>query len=394
MLIPLGTDAPVYYRPWATIGLIVVNVLVFVGFESTASEEVIDLLTLQFGHGIHPLQWLTNGFLHIGIVHLIGNMLFLWTFGMVVEGKVGWRRFLGLYLGIAMVQSATVQCCMLNADGGAALGASSAIMGIMAIACMWAPLNDVRCLLWVIIPFTWYLPLYVVITFYIGWDILLSARSGFTMSTETLHASGAALGVPVGLIMLTCGLVDCEGWDVLTVWAKGRPLTASERRSRQRGDRAHATVQGPVSTLPARGVDVALLRRETESSMRELMQLQLGGEALQALEVAQRSCGRWDLPADLLLDLARLRIARRDWNEAAHALREVMRIHAGHGSARQARIMLAGVYADHADRPAKALELLDGIRTDELDEAERHLVADVRERARHARAAGVLELEE
>ena len=52
----------------------------------------------MLGDGIHPLQWLTNIFLHAGFFHLVGNMIFLWTFGFVVEGKLGWLPFTALYL--------------------------------------------------------------------------------------------------------------------------------------------------------------------------------------------------------------------------------------------------------------------------------------------------------
>src|SRR5262245_31066595 len=101
MFIPYGTDAPIYYYPFATIGMIVLNVFVYLTMLSALSnvpdgEPPLWLLqiVLQYGHGLRPWQWITSNFVHDGFFHLLGNMVSLWTFGLVVEGKVGWLRFL------------------------------------------------------------------------------------------------------------------------------------------------------------------------------------------------------------------------------------------------------------------------------------------------------------
>ncbi len=105
MIIPWGTDAPLYHRPFATIALIVINTLILV---LVPREEYADYV-LVLGDGIHPVQWLTNNFLHSGPIHLIGNMIFLWTFGLVVEGKLGWWRFTLVYLLLGVVDSGLMQ---------------------------------------------------------------------------------------------------------------------------------------------------------------------------------------------------------------------------------------------------------------------------------------------
>ena len=79
--------------------------LVFVLFPSAATRTG----RWSLGDGIHPLQWLTNNFLHAGFFHLAGNMIFLWTFGLVVEGKLGWWAFLLVYLGLGVGESAGMQ---------------------------------------------------------------------------------------------------------------------------------------------------------------------------------------------------------------------------------------------------------------------------------------------
>jgi membrane associated rhomboid family serine protease len=103
MLLPWNTDAPIYHFPWATIGLIVVNTLVYFG---TLESETAEQWMLAYGQGLQPVQWITSNFMHAGLMHLAGNMIFLWGFGLVIEGKLGWWRFLIVYLGIGAIECA------------------------------------------------------------------------------------------------------------------------------------------------------------------------------------------------------------------------------------------------------------------------------------------------
>ncbi|HEU5118612.1 MAG TPA: rhomboid family intramembrane serine protease, partial [Isosphaeraceae bacterium] len=61
MLLPWGTDAPVYHWPVATAGLILTNIAIFVG-EATGTVDA-DSWSLALGHGLHPAQWISHAFL-------------------------------------------------------------------------------------------------------------------------------------------------------------------------------------------------------------------------------------------------------------------------------------------------------------------------------------------
>jgi membrane associated rhomboid family serine protease len=111
MLVPISTDAPIYHFPWMTIALIVVNCVTF-GLTGMGANS--DGWLLQYGNGLHPLEWLAYNFLHFGPMHLLGNMFFLWAFGIVVEGKLGWWKFLAIYLGIGVVGGVLIQVAMLG----------------------------------------------------------------------------------------------------------------------------------------------------------------------------------------------------------------------------------------------------------------------------------------
>lgn len=111
MILPYSTDAPIYHFPWMTIALIVVNCLTFA---LTGMGGNSDGWLLQYGNGLHPLEWVAYNFLHFSIGHLLGNMFFLWAFGIVVEGKLGWWKFLGVYMTIGIVGGFLIQLTMLG----------------------------------------------------------------------------------------------------------------------------------------------------------------------------------------------------------------------------------------------------------------------------------------
>ncbi|MFK7821318.1 MAG: rhomboid family intramembrane serine protease, partial [Planctomycetaceae bacterium] len=114
-LFPINTDAPVNYFPAGTIGLIVTNIVVFILTGLNQRPDLADPWILWFG-AIRPHQWLTAFFMHAGFAHLIGNMIFLWAFGLVVEGKLGWKKFIPLYLMLGISQCAVEQFVMWGAD--------------------------------------------------------------------------------------------------------------------------------------------------------------------------------------------------------------------------------------------------------------------------------------
>ncbi|MDA0657980.1 MAG: rhomboid family intramembrane serine protease [Planctomycetota bacterium] len=241
LLLPYGTDAPVYHFPFGTIGLIVVNTFTFFVTPSAvglvAGADAAPSLLLEFDT-INPLQWLTNNFLHADLLHLVGNMLFLWVFGLVVEGKLGWWRFLTTYLLIGTAESAFVQTIMffLSDGEGAALGASGAIYGLMAMALVWAPRNDIHCV-WMIslIVRTVEIPILAFAAFYFGLQVVFFALRGFAMSSEALHVSGIFTGFPIGIFLLKRNMVDCEGWDAFTLYF-ANDVTRQKRQDR-RGQR-------------------------------------------------------------------------------------------------------------------------------------------------------------
>ena len=99
-MIPLRDVIPSRTRPGVTITLIVLNVLVFL-LQLTLSDRAEAAFIHAFG--VVPAYFslitvFTSMFVHGGLAHIGGNLLFLWIFGDNVEDRLGHLRFLVFYL--------------------------------------------------------------------------------------------------------------------------------------------------------------------------------------------------------------------------------------------------------------------------------------------------------
>ena len=216
-MIPYNTDAPIYHLPIGTFLLIFANVLCF------AVHGPLDVghpWVLELGTESNPLEWLSSMFAHDGVVHLVGNIYFLAIFGTIVEGKLGCKRFLPLYLFIGLIDSAVTQLIMLPASEGGVVGASSAIMSLMAICLVWAPQNELSVVFWAMFRlFLFQLSIFAYAMFYIVWEIFWLLIFQFQMSTPALHLIGSIVGFTAGTLYVKKGWVDCENWDLFAVMA-------------------------------------------------------------------------------------------------------------------------------------------------------------------------------
>jgi len=92
------------------------------------------------------LTLFTSMFMHGGIAHLFGNMLFLWIFGDNVEDDLGRFRYLAFYLLCGVI--ASLSHVFMNASGDNAmipsLGASGAISGVLGGYLVLHPKRRVR----------------------------------------------------------------------------------------------------------------------------------------------------------------------------------------------------------------------------------------------------------
>lgn len=394
-LIPIGTDAPVYHFPWGTIGLIAINVLVLAA--GTAGllppvEELAPQFGLVHGAGLLPWQWVTSNFLHAGWPHLLGNMVYLWPFGLIVEGKLGWRRFLAVYLGIGVAECLLEQVCL--AGPGLTLGASSIIFGLMAIAAVWAPRNDIEVAYGIWAPFfarvdTFDLPVMWLCGLLFATEGAIAAWLNFPIGSELFHLVGAALGAGVGFSLLRAGQVDCEGWDVLSLRRR--------RRREQPVLRTNPSIlDGRSAELEALPPDVAQ-QKQTQRKMRALTRIHQrlsAGDAPGAwseLQRTQQVLSDFQLGPRDAVRLAQALVDAQAWTEAVAAYEGVISRFPAEADA--ARLIAAEILIHRQRRPAAALKHLRALDVQSLTKEQSRQFAALQKEAETLVDSGVVELE-
>jgi len=357
---PIATDAPIYHWPIVTVLMIVLNVAIFFSPESAADTWIPILLFDE----INPWAWLTCNFQHAGIFHLIGNMLFLWPFGLVVEGKLGWWRFLLVYLGIGLVFGAALQLSMrsIGVDGGA-LGASAVLFGLLGLCVVWAPKNDFK-VFYLLLMHTGIVDVSI-LTFcglYLFLQLVEFALAGFNVSSALLHLMGFAVGFPLGIVMLKRHWVDCEGWDLLAVWGNRLPTAIKDpREQKAQAEDVDKRYQNSAQQEleEARASALSLIQNhlaEGRTGIAHSVYVKHGGTGKQP----------WQLPDPLMASLTNAVVTQKMWPEAITLLRQMMAHHPAQAAA--ARLKLAQILIQIENRPKQALAVLGKLPAD-LNEA-------------------------
>ena len=145
-MVPINDDNPTRIRPFVTYVLIGLNIAIFF-YEVQLSPEALEQFFQQYGMVPQDLTLalasgdpnqisseiatlFTSQFLHGDIVHLAGNMLFLWVFGNNIEDQLGHFRFILFYL-LCGALAALTQWFFMMESTIPSIGASGAIAGVL-----------------------------------------------------------------------------------------------------------------------------------------------------------------------------------------------------------------------------------------------------------------------
>ncbi len=206
-MIPLRDDNPTVLWPLVTVGMIAANLTVFMYQLSliVADPRLERALILQLGmvpaaitQGVIAgsgayYTVLTSMFLHGGLMHIIGNMLYLWVFGNNVEDSMGHLRFLIFYL-LTGVLAAVAHLGLQPASTVPTIGASGAVSGILGAYLVLYPHARVKTLLPLGIVFTLvYLPAWFLLIVWIALQVLSQM-----LAPADAQAGGVAYAAHIG----------------------------------------------------------------------------------------------------------------------------------------------------------------------------------------------------
>ena len=187
MFFPFKDDNPSSTYPFVTLGIIIVNVLIYFfsisggmyNFQAIVlnygliPKELINMKNLYISPAVHPLlNVFTSMFLHANLAHLVGNMWYLWIFGDNVEDFLGHFNFFIFYIA-GGVASALIHTVFNPTSTMPVIGASGAVSAVLGAYLLLYPNARVYVLFFFIFIFRIFtMPAAVLIGFWIFFQIL------------------------------------------------------------------------------------------------------------------------------------------------------------------------------------------------------------------------------
>ena len=229
-MLPVRDHLPTRVVPFVNYVLIAANLAVF-GFEAWLVAQGTDAESFVQQYALvpallvaHPSVGLpglfTHMFLHAGIMHVAGNMLFLWIFGDNIEDALGHARYLIFYLLSGLV-AALAQVAVSPFSHVPMLGASGAIAGVLAAYAVLYPRSPITVinpipLLWLFWGLFLLLPAWFVIAeFFVVnlWNALQANPGGGVAFVA--HVGGFVAGLALLPLLRKREKLDYERWERL-----------------------------------------------------------------------------------------------------------------------------------------------------------------------------------
>ena len=223
-MIPLRHTLPLHTAPVVNRAIVVVNVVVFVAllFLGPRTESVINIFGFIPARLVNPAAFgyapwevaitlVTSLFLHGGLVHLLGNMIYLWVFGGAIEETMGHLRYLVFFVVCGAVGSLSHTLLFPNSPVPS-IGASGSIAGVLGAFLVLHPRARIATLFplvvyWAIaeVRAALFLPVWFAMQFFNGFLSLAAAHRSeqATGIAWWAHVGGFLFGAIVGAIYRT-----------------------------------------------------------------------------------------------------------------------------------------------------------------------------------------------
>ncbi len=375
MLLPIGTTVSPRRTPYANYFLIAVNVLIFAVtmqamYDPRSGMRYLDLRPWAESFMLWPQrpqlwQFVTYSFLHSGhewyILHLLGNMYFLYLFGNSVNDKLGHVGYLCFYLAGAVFSG--LGHALLHTNP--VLGASGAVAAVTGAYLVLFPNTLISVIYWLFfIGTAEFRALYFIAFKMIIWDNVVEPKLSVRAVAYDAHLAGYAFGIVAILLLLATKLIEgnhSDLWSMIRQWNRRRKYREAvsggydpfgpSRGVRQSSAEVPAQV---AATEPVEDPQVLALRTEIADCLRRHDAATAGELYLKLLEHDPSQT----LPRQHQLDVANQLMASGKWAPAAGAYEKFLHLYSGHEHAEQVHLMLGLLYGRYLGEPEQAAEHL------------------------------------
>ena len=363
MILPIRTSIRPRRTPYANYAIIAVNaVIFFLQYHTDPHTGGVDFRpwVLQFMlTPVRPYLWqfISYAFLHGGLMHIFGNMFFLYLFGNNVNDKLGTVGYLCFYLAGA-VFSGVGHTIMSNTP---VLGASGAVAAVTGAYLVLFPQTLITVIYWFFFIGTMEISaLYFIVFKLIFIDNVITRYTPYV--AYDAHLAGYAFGIAAILLMLATGLVTGSSfdlWSMIKMWNRRRRYrdAVSSGYDPFTGQRKAKQIRiKEVKTAAQRQQEKRLrqLRDEIASRMLE-RNLPAAAEAyLQLIELDSDQI----LPRQYLLDIANQLASESRHDESAQAYERFLAHYGNYEYVEQVELMLGILYSRYLHQPNLAIKYL------------------------------------
>jgi membrane associated rhomboid family serine protease len=282
----------------------------------------------------HPaaISYVTSGFLHVGWLHLIGNMWFLWLAGFILEDNWG-RAIYAIFYLLAGAVAAQIHAWFNPGSLVPMLGASGAVAALMGAFLVRFPKLKIEMFYWIFVvrgrfkaPAIWLLPLWGLMELFYG---SMSRRASGV--AHWAHVGGFVFGMLGALILSRSGLEHkvSSAIEEKVAWTADPAIVqATEAIDRGQPEEAIKKLEQHVAAKPDSADALVLLqqlhwRRGNSAGHQDatikLCQLHLkkqdGEAAMLDYEEFQKTGGQ-HLPASTWLELCRFLEGQQNFDRA------------------------------------------------------------------------------
>ena len=367
-ILPIRTSIRPQRTPYANYAIITINVIIFIAQQvvTRIDPALVQRFVLNPEHP-QLYQFITYAFMHGGLLHIIGNMFFLWLFGNNVNDKLGHIGYLCFFLAGAIFSG--VGHALLG--GASVLGASGAVAAVTGAFLVLFPQSLITVFYWL---FFFIDTIEVPAIYFIGfklivWDNMIE-RSVSHIAYDA-HLSGYAFGALSITALLAMGFIKSNNldlWSFIKQW----------NRRRLYRDVVN-TGFDPFTGLSNKSAKDAKTTRQLEleeqiTSLRHEIGKRIAERNLHAAAETYTKLIELDnnqvIPKQQLLDVANQFMSDNESEQAANAYEQFLENYPNYEYNDQVQLMLGILYARYLKNPTLAKKHLSAARKNLKDDSQ------------------------
>lgn len=367
MLLPIKTSIQPRRTPYINYALIIVNVIIFLleyHVDPRADGLVFRPWVQHFMlNAERPYIWqfVSYAFLHGGLMHIIGNMFFLYLFGNNVNDKLGNIGYLSFYLAGAVFSGIG----HVIVSSSPVLGASGAVAAVTGAYLVLFPQTLITVVYWFLFIGTMELPaLYFIAFKLIFWDNVFEPRFAPPVAiAHGAHLAGYTFGITAVVFLLATRIISGSSydlWAMIKLWNRRRlyrdvvssgydPYTGQTKSRRTK-------VKEVIKSAAERQKEEQVIQLRNQIGDR-ISQRNLSAAAELYIELLEKDSEQI-LPRQQLLDIANQLAGENKHADSARAYEQFLSHYGTYEYAEQVELMLGVIYARYLNQPELAVKHL------------------------------------